>query len=261
MSEKITVERDGRLLLIGLNRPDGRNRIDSEMVRGLVAAYTELSTDAGLWCGVLFAHGDDFCFGLDLPAVAPELIQGGPEAFVGEGQVDPWGLVGERCAKPVVAAVHGRCLTAGLELALAGDLVVAAEGTTFGQMEVSRGVLPLGGATVRMVEVFGWHGAMRYLLTGEMFDVAEGRRIGLVTDVAVAGEQKARAIELAERIAANAPLAVQATLANARLGQAKGKDAAVAELLPTLTRLFSTQDAQEGIMSLMEKRLAKFTGA
>lgn len=256
----ITTETRGRVYLIGLDRADARNRFDTAMIRGLVEAYTELATNPELWCGVVFAHGADFTFGLDLAEVAPRLIGGGIGAFLEEGQVDPWAIVTPRCPKPIVVATHGRCFTAGIELSLAADIVVASEGTLFGQMEVARGILALGGATFRMPAAFGWHNAMRYLLTGDMFDAEEARRIGFVQEITPAGEQLSRAVELAESICRNAPLAVQATIANADLARREGIEAAGAALIPALRELFKTSDAREGVLSLVQKRPAKFTG-
>ena len=109
-------------------------------------------------------------------------------------------------------AVQGTCLTLGVELALASDIVVAADSTRFGQIEVRRGILPFGGATTRFAARVGWGDAMRWMLTGDTFDAAEALRIGLVQEVVPHGEQYERGLALAQTIAAQAPLAVQATL-------------------------------------------------
>lgn len=260
MTDKITTETREHLLLIGLNRAEARNRIDTEMIRGLAAAYTKLSENRDLRCGVIFAEGDDFCLGLDLPEVAPRVVQGGIGTLIEEGQVDPWGIATPPCTKPIVFAAHGRCFTAALELALAGDVIVAASNTVFGQMEVMRGIFPLGGATFRLPAAIGWHAAMRYILTGDTFDAQEAQRWGLVSDVTEPGGQLDAAIEIATRIAHNAPLGVQATLVNARMALRDGIAAAAADLVPRGIGLFSTSDTQEGILSLIERRPAKFTG-
>lgn len=260
MSDKITTDVDGHVLLIGLNRAEARNRIDTEMIRALNAAYTRLSDEQGLRCGVVYAEGDDFCLGLDLPEVAPQVVQGGIGTLIEAGQVDPWGIVAPPCAKPVIVAAHGRCFTAGLELALAADMVVATKETTFGQMEVTRGIFPLGGATFRLPASIGWHAAMRYMLTGDTFDAETACQMGLVTDLVGDGRPKERALELAKRVSECAPLGVQATLANARIAEREGVDQAAADILPRGIGLFSTSDTQEGILSLIERRPAKFTG-
>src|SRR5690606_30728582 len=147
--------------------------------------------------------------------------------------------------------VHGTCLTLGIELALASDVVVAAASTRFGQIEVGRGILPFGGATLRFPRAVGWGNAMRWILTGDMFDAAEAHRIGLVQEVVADGEQLERALAIATRIAAQAPLAVQATLANARLAVREGDAIAEAALQPNLARLAASEDAAIGMRAFM----------
>lgn len=110
-----------------------------------------------------------------------------------------------------MVAAHGRCYTAGLELALAADVCVAAEGTRFGQMEVRRGIFPFGGATMRLPKLIGWNNAMRYMLAGDTFDAAEGQRMGLVQVVSPPGAHLDAAMQMAQRIAACAPLARSAS--------------------------------------------------
>ncbi|MEW1750636.1 enoyl-CoA hydratase-related protein [Streptomyces angustmyceticus] len=161
------------------------------------------------------SNGPHFTGGLDLASLAPRLATGG-EGLIPDTGRDPWGMYGEPATKPVVVAVHGRCFTAGPELVLNADLCVAAADTLFGQQEVTRGIVALGGATVRLPHRAGWGNAMRYLLTGDRFDAQEAWRMGVVQEVVGPGEQFDRATALAHLIAQQAPLAVQATLADAR---------------------------------------------
>lgn len=254
---RVLVERDGRVLLIGLNRPDKRNAADLTMLHDLARAYALLHTDGELRVGVLHAVGDHFTGGLDLADIAPRLTSGSLD-LVPEGGIDPWGIVTEPVAKPVVMATQGICLTLGVELALAADLVIAAEGARFGQLEVSRGLMPFGGATIRLPRL-GWGDAMRWLLTAELFDATEAHRIGLVQEVVPAGTQLERARELAERVAAQAPLAVQATLANARLATIDPR-AAMGRLHPVVSLLAGTTDAQAAMESYLSGVPAEFTG-
>ncbi len=253
---KITVEKRGHLLLIGANRPAKMNAYDVDMLRELGDAFGELERDDDMRCGVIFAHGDHFTAGLDLGNVAPAIMSG--QLALGAGAIDPWGVHGEKRTKPTVIAVHGRCLTLGIELILGQDICVAASNTKFGQIEVKRGIFPFGGATFRLVQAAGWGNAMRYLLTGDDFDAAEALRIGLVQEVVEPGQQLARAIAIAETIAAQAPLAVRATIANAR--KAIHEEAAIAGLMDEIRVLMSSADAREGLMSFMERRAARFTG-
>ena len=257
--ERVTIERDGHVLLIGLNRPEKRNAADVAMLEQLALAYGELDRDPELRVGVVFAHGDHFTGGLDLADVVPRI---GPQglAMVPEGGIHPWGMDGTRVRKPVVLAVQGTCFTLGIELALASDIVIAADDTVFAQLEVTRAILPFGGATTRFAGVAGWGNAMRWMLTGDRFDATEAHRMGLVQEVVAPGAQVARARELAGRISAQAPLAVQATLANARLAVRDGEAAAEALLPNELVRLAQTEDARIGMQAFLTRTDPEFVG-
>lgn len=254
--QKITTERKGHLLLIGLNRAAKMNAFDAEMLTELSAAFAELEHDPELRCGVIFAEGEHFTAGLDLANVAPLMMSG--QLDLSAFPIDPWGVHGPRRTKPTVVAVQGRCLTLGIELCLAQDVCVAATTARFAQIEIKRGIFPFGGATLRLVQTAGWGNAMRWLLTGDEFGAEEAHRIGLVQEVVEPGQQLARAIQIAEIIAAQAPLGVQATLASAR--QVVDNEAAARALLPEIMRLMKTSDAHEGMLSFMERRAANFTG-
>ena len=248
----------GHVLHMGLARPEKRNAFNLELLRALAAAYTRLEEDPSLRCGLLYAHGDHFTAGLDLSEVGPAVRSG--TALFPDDQVDPLQLTGRRRTKPVVIAVSGYCFTIGIELALACDVRVAAEGTQFRQMEVQRGIMPFGGATLRFPALIGWGDAMRWLLTGDAFGPEEAHRIGLVQEVVPAGEHVSRATWIAERIAAQAPLAVQATRRNAELAATHGEAAAQAGLMDAARALMDTEDAAEGLLSFVERREAVFRG-
>jgi enoyl-CoA hydratase/carnithine racemase len=253
---RITTEERGHLLLIGFDRPKKMNAFDVQMLKELASAYEALEADDDARVGVVFANGDHFTAGLDLANVAP-MVQAGTPLYGGSA-IDPWAVHGRVRTKPIVVAVHGRCLTLGIELCLASDVVVAAQGTRFAQIEIKRGIFPFGGATFRFVQTAGWGNAMRWLLTGDEFSAEEAHRIGLVQEVAPAGEQLARAIAIAETIAAQAPLGVRATIASARQGLTE--EAAARALLPEIQKLMGTADAREGVMSFLERRSARFEG-
>ena len=256
---RITTERDGHVLLIGFNRPEKRNAADLQLLHELSLAYARLENDPELRVGLVFAHGDHFTGGLDLADVAPRIGADGLD-ITGDGGINPWQVSGQQLSKPVVIAVQGTCLTLGIELILASDIAVAAESTTFGQIEVARGILPFGGATIRFPRAVGWGNAMRWILTGDSFDAAEALRIGLVQEVVADGEQYDRGLELARRIAAQAPLAVQATLANARLAVRESDAAAEAALQPTLVRLAGSEDSAIGMRAFLNRTPAEFVG-
>jgi enoyl-CoA hydratase len=257
--ETVSVERDGNVLLIGLNRPEKRNAFNQAMLADLSRAYALLETDDSLRAGVLFAHGEHFTAGLDLVDVGPA-IAGGVDPMPEDGR-DPWRLDGS-WTTPLVAAAQGRCLTLGIELLLAADIRVASADTRFAQIEVLRGIYPFGGATLRLPREVGWGNAMRWILTGDEFDAAEAHRMGLVQEIAPdANAALAKAREIAHTIADTAaPLGVQATLASAHRARDEGDAAAIAQLRPEVTRLFGTADAAEGVQSFIERRAAKFSG-
>lgn len=259
VSPRVTVERDGHVLLIGLNRVDKRNAADMRLLQELSLAYGMLERDPELRVGFVFAHGDHFTAGLDLADVGPHIGAEGLD-LVPEGGINPWQVSGEQLTRPVVIAVQGTCLTLGIELMLASDVVIAADSTVFGQIEVSRGILPFGGATIRFPRAVGWGNAMRWVLTGESFPVSEAHRIGLVQEVVKHGEQYDRGLEIARRIAAQAPSAVQAALVNARLAIRQGDAAAEASLQPELVRLAQTEDARIGMESFLTRQSANFIG-
>ncbi len=259
-TSKISVEEIDHVLMIGLNRPEKRNAFDFEMYRDISLAYGELHRNPDLRCGLLFAHGDHFTGGLDLAEWAPFFSKGRfPD--LPENSIDPLGLhEGDRLCKPVVMAVQGLCLTIGIELLLATDIRVAATGTRFGQIEIKRGIYPVGGATIRLMQEVGWGNAMRYLLTADEISAEEAFRIGLVQELTEPGKQKDRAFDIAATVARQAPLGVRATLSSARLARASGEQAAAGRLLPDLIPLMESEDFKEGIQSFIERRDATFKG-
>lgn len=257
----IAVEVRGPLLLIGINRPAKRNGFTPTMFRQLADAYTRLDDDPDLRAGVLHAFGAHFTAGLDLPSVAP-LMRSGEKAFP-PGLVEPTdlGTPGyRRRVKPMVVAVQGITFTLGIELMLAADVVVAAHDCRFSQLEVQRGIMATGGATLRMAERAGLGNAMLHLLTGDEFGATEALRLNFVQKVVPAGTQLDEAIRIAEAIAAQAPLAVAATRHNVLKAIEQGPLAAMEDFLPVQTRLANTEDAAEGVRSFVERRPARFTG-
>jgi len=257
----ITTERRGVLLLVGIDRPAKRNGFTPRMFRELAEAYTLLDDDDALRVGVLFAHGAHFTAGLDLPTIAP-LMQRGEKA-IPEGLVEPTdlGTPGyRRRTKPMVVAVQGITFTLGIELMLAADIVVAADDCRFSQLEVKRGIMATGGATLRMAERAGLGNAMLHLLTGGEFDSAEALRLNFVQKVVPAGQQFEEAVRIAGQIAAQAPLAVVATRRNVMKAIEQGPLAAMADFVPEQLRLSRSEDAAEGVRSFVEKRAARFQG-
>jgi enoyl-CoA hydratase len=255
----LTLERRGRVLLMGLNRPQKRNAFNIELLMSLGRAYELLERDEDLRCGVLFAHGDHFTGGLDLAEVGPALAEG--NLSYPEDARDPWRNDGKPWTTPVIAAAQGWCMTLGIELLLAADIRVASSDVRFAQLEIQRGIYPFGGATIRLPREAGWGNAMRWLLTGDEYDAAEAHRIGLIQEITEPGAHLERAVELAERIASrSAPLGVRTTLSSAQRALAEGQAAATSRLNDDMVALLRTQDGTEGMMSFIERRPANFTG-
>ncbi len=253
---QVRIERRGHVLFMGLDRVAKRNAFDLPLWNALCRAYGELERDPELRVGVLHALGDHFTAGLDLPQWAP-VFQSGWFA-IPEGGIDPLGLT-SRVTKPIVCAIQGICLTIGIELLLATDIRIAAHTTRFAQIEIKRGIYPVGGATLRFPREVGWANAMRWLLTGDEFHATEALRMGLVQEV-VEAEPLARAIELADVIAAQSPLGVYATLASSRYALPDEEAVAAKRLLPDLAPLLASEDMQEGLRAFLERRPGRFRG-
>ena len=211
---------------------------------------------------MLFGHGDHFSAGLDLAEVGPEVARQGPGVLVRLAPLRPVRASGgTRCPSRSSWRSTASPYTLSIELALAADIVIAADDVRFRQLEIGRGILPFGGATFRAPAQLGWGNAMRFLLTAEEFGAAEALRIGLVQEVVPAGSHVQRATELAQLIARQAPLGVQGTLANARVpGAAAARTRRASTIASLLPGILGSQDAAEGLRSFIERREARFTG-
>ena len=255
---QIVVEQRGPVLLMGVDRVEKRNGFTPRMFRELGEAYTRLENSPDLFVGLLYAKGDHFSGGVDLPLMAEYRKAGTP--YVPLQLVDPGQLREPRRKKPVVGAVQGICFTIAIELMLSADVVFAADNCRFAQMEVQRGIMPGYGGCFRLIERAGWGNAMKWLLTGDEFDSVEALRLGLVQEVVPAGQQFERALAYAQRVAQQAPLAVQATMENAQLALGTAWMHAATHATAKNTFLYGTEDAVEGRKSFAEKRPAKFVG-
>jgi enoyl-CoA hydratase len=252
MGEVVDLQRDGHVATITLNRPDRLNAIDAAVTRELVAAMEAVDADPQVRVAILRGAGRAFCAGADLSAVA----QGGGEDL-GAAAGTFAGFVSMPRATPVIAAVHGYALAGGLELALACDLVVAAEGTWFGLPEVTRGLVAAAGGVLRLPRLVPEKRALELILTGRRFDTAEALELGLLTRVVAPDELDAAVAELATAIARNAPVAVRESLALARdtiPAEDWGRSAAA------WRSVLATDDATEGARAFTEKRAPRWSG-
>jgi enoyl-CoA hydratase len=252
----IRTEAHDHILKIIIDNPAKKNSFTPAMMDQLSDALTELHDNDGYRVGVICAEGKDFTAGLDMPKFF------GPNAEkrnVREGNVDVFGLT-KRCKKPIVTATQGIVYTVGIELMLAGDIVVAADDSRFCQMEAKRGIAPLGGAHFRYLSRAGWGNAMYHLFLCDEFTAQRAREIGLVQEVVPAGQQVARAMEIAAIIARNAPLGIQVTKEAAATYTEQGEAAAIACIPAIRDRVLKSADAREGIQSFIERRPAVFQG-
>jgi len=249
---------DGGVLLIGIDR-DQQNLIDPATFIALGKALYRLDSDDSLRVAVLYGRGVNFTPGIDAPAWAATL-SAGPFNPNTKDFINPLDTVSPLRTKPVVAAVHGATKFIGHELFLASDLRVAATDTVFSQGEVTRGLFPAGGGTVRFVREAGWGNAMRYMLTGDEWGAEESYRLGLTQAITPPGNELERAVDLAKKIASAAPLGVRATLGSAHRALAEGETAAFAGLLPEFAKLFRTEDFQERLRAARENRLPVYHG-
>jgi enoyl-CoA hydratase/carnithine racemase len=246
---------DDHILVITVDRVEKRNAFTPKMMSELSAALTGLDDAPDLWVGVLAFAGEHTTAGLDMPLFfGPDADRARPDDVV-----DPFGL-GRRLRKPLVTAVQGITFTVGIEIALAGDIVIAASDARFCQLEPKRGLAPLGGATIRYVQRAGWGNAMYHLLTADEFTASEAHRIGLVQEVVDPGTQRDRAVAIARDLLTCSPVALVHTIANARRALDEDERAAVAAIPAMSEAVRSSADFQEGITSFIERRPARFTG-
>ena len=247
---------DGRVFRIIVDNVAKKNAFTPDMMARLSDAFTAFDGDDELWVAVLAFAGEHTTAGLDMPKFF------GPNAERRDsppGNVDPFALK-RRTLKPIVAAVQGLCLTVGIEMMLAADIVIAADTSRFCQMESKRGIAPLGGAHFRFLTRTGWGNAMYHLMLCDEFDAQRALQIGLVQEVVPAGQQIARASEIAHRIARNAPIGIRAMKEAALKFIQAGEAMAIAGIPAIHAAVMGTEDAKEGIRSFIERREAQFQG-
>jgi enoyl-CoA hydratase len=261
---QIRTEVRGHVFKIVIDNVAKKNSFSPQMMEQLADALTQLDTTQDYWAGVVCAEGSDFTAGLDMPKFfGPDAGVSADKARRGgwwtEGKIDVFGLQ-NRCRKPIVTAVQGIVFTIGIEIMLAGDIVIAADDCRFCQLESKRGIAPLGGAHFRYLTRTGWGNAMYHLLLCDEFNAQEAFRTGFVQEVVPVGHQIQRAMEVAELIAKNAPIGIQVTKEAALQFISGGERAAVGYVPKVWDRVMNSQDAKEGIQSFIERRAAVFQG-
>ncbi len=257
----INIKNEENILLIEVNRPKKYNAMNQEMYHQLAQAYFRLDSDDSARVGLVYAVGPHFTSGLELTDWAGTFEIGKGFPFNKENEIDPFYMMNDvRCRKPIIMAVQGYCYTWGFEVMLNTDIRVAATDTRFGMLEVRRGFLPCGGATLRLPKEIGWANAQRYMLTGDEMSAAEAYRLGLVQHLTEPGQQFDKALELARRVATAAPLGVQCALKSCRVAALQGEEAAKASIYKDVAKVMESEDMKEGLQSFIERRAAVFTG-
>ncbi|PLC48730.1 enoyl-CoA hydratase [Pollutimonas subterranea] len=254
MSDLVKVEIIDRIQIITVNRPEARNAINYETAHELAKAFEQLDNNDDVVIGILTGAGNTFSSGMDLKAFA---FNGQRPLVEGRGFA---GLCEKPPRKPLIAAVEGYALAGGCEMALACDMIVAADNANFGLPEVKRGIVPGSGGMVRLPSRIPYHIAMEAVLTGEMLPAARAQQFGLVNRLVPAGQALEQAMVLARIIAENGPLAVQ----TAKKIVAESRDWRQADMFdlqrPRVAHIFVSADAKEGATAFAEKRKPVWTG-
>jgi enoyl-CoA hydratase len=245
----------GHIVTITINRPEARNSLDMEHFRDLAHAWANFRDDSNAWVAVITGVGPDFCTGADLKKFIPELTGDLPQPD-GWNKDDAIHAVLHRFPmyKPIIAAVNGVCVAGGLEMLGSTDIRVAVPEARFAVMEPKRGLFAGGGSTVRLPRQMPYALAMELLLTADMVDAERALVMGLINRVVPADQLMDAAYDYAERIAANAPLAISATKQSAVEGLALDLESAYANETRHSDRVFETEDAKEGPRAFAEKR-------
>jgi enoyl-CoA hydratase/carnithine racemase len=254
MSDLVLFDVADGVALITINRPERRNAIDLPTAEAISAALTELDDRDDVTVGVITGEGKVFSAGMDLKVIAA----GGPRPIVpGRGA---FGIVENPPAKPLIAAVEGAALAGGFEIALACDLIVAADNCQFGLPEVKRGLAAAAGGAVRLPRRIPYSHAMRMILTGEPITAQRAYELGLVVELTPPGGALAAAKQLAAAIAVNAPLAVRTSKQVVNLVQGLSIDEAFEKQRPIMQMIRESADALEGAKAFAEKREPRWTG-
>ncbi len=245
----------GRIAIITLNRPEARNAVNAEVAQGIESSLDRFENDPELWVAILTANGKAFCAGADLKEIA---AGNSDKLFTAKGGFA--GICKRERAKPLIAAIAGSALAGGTEVALSCDMIICSTETNFGLPEVKRSLVAGAGGLFRLPRAVGMAAALEAILTGDPLPAQRAYELGMVNKVVAPDAVMAEAMKLAERINANAPLAVQASRAVATRALHdddatlwKASDAGFAKLA-------STEDFKEGPRAFIEKRAPNWKG-
>jgi enoyl-CoA hydratase/carnithine racemase len=243
------------IVVLRNNRPQVRNALNLEVRVRLADEITRFGADPEIRCLIVTGSEAAFAAGADIG----EMAQAGPVEVMARNVQKYWRAVTD-CPKPLIAAVEGFALGGGLELALCADIIVAGEGARLGLPEVKVGILPGGGGTQKLARLVGAKRAMLLIMTGKMFSAAEALSMGVVSEVAPTGQALARAIAIAQEIAAMPPIALMQIKEIINAGLNAPLDTALMLERKAFQLQFATSDQKEGMQAFMEKRKPKFEG-
>ena len=252
------LERRGHVLIVTMNRPRARNALSGPMMAVMRQAWDLTDSDPGIRVCVLTGAGGAFCAGADLKAMTSD--HPGSRFRAGDmdlSVIEPL-LKGRRLTKPLIAAVEGPAIAGGTEILQACDIRVAGESARFGISEARWGLFPLGGSAVRLPRQIPYTVAADLLLTGRHITAAEALSIGLIGHVVPDGQALGQALEIAEAIAANGPVAVRAILRVIRETEGLPENEAFALEAKAGVAVFASEDAREGPRAFAEKRRPQF---
>lgn len=251
----VEYETRGHVAVLTLNRPEARNAVNGELAQAMDARLERMEADPEIWVGVLAANGPVFCAGADLKA-----INSGKAGELATKRGGFGGFTTYPRTKPVIAAIDGLATAGGCEIALAADMIVASTNAAFGLAEVKRNLVAAAGGLYRLPKLIGKNVALEVALTGEPLSVDRAYQLGLVNRITEAGKALEGAIEMAEAIAANAPLAVWESRALVIAADWDDEATINANTGAAFGRVLASEDTKEGLTAFIEKRAPEWKG-